>query len=225
MRILSATCALVLLAVVTGFASANPPNGEAGKSIPQILADVQAAADGARSVHVAGSVSSGSSPLSLDLRLVAGRGGAGTIEEGGFSFQIVRIGTRAYFEASPAFWRHYAGAGGAELFKGKWIEASAMSGQLASFTPLTSISQFFHGLLGSTDALVEGKTTVIHGRPAFALVDKAEGATLYIAASGPPFPLEVTSSGKKGSISFEQWNQPLRVAVPPHPIALASIKG
>jgi hypothetical protein len=225
MRILPAASALLLLAVVTGLASAASPNGEAAKPIPRILADVQAAADGAHSVHVAGSVLSGASSLSLDLRLVAGRGGAGTIDEGGFSFQIVRLGTRAYFEASPAFWRQYAGTGGAELFKGKWIEASATSGQLASFTPLTSISQFFHGLLGSSDALVEGATTLVHGRPAFTLVDKTQGSTLYVAATGPPFPLEVTSTGKKGAISFEDWNQPLRVVVPPHPIALASIKG
>jgi hypothetical protein len=225
MRILSAASALLLLAIATGFASADPPNGEAGKSIPRILADVQAAADGARSVYVLGSGSSGGSSFSLNLRLMAGRGGEGTIDEGGLSFQIVRIGAKAYFEGSTAFWRHFAGAGGAELFKGKWIEAPATSGQLASLTSLTSITQLFDQILGSHGTLVVGKTTVIRGRPALAIVDKTDGGTLYIAATGPPYPLKLTSPDGKGSVDFEDWNQPFRLAVPPHPIALASIKG
>jgi hypothetical protein len=224
-RILSAASALLLLAIATGVASAAPPNGEAGKTIPQILADVQTAADHAQSVYVLGSDSSGSSPFSLNLRLMAGRGGKGTIDEGGLSFQIVRIGGKAYFEGAAAFWRHFAGAGGAELFKGKWIEAPATSGQFASLTSLTSITQLFHQILGSHGTLVEGKTTMIRGRAAIALVDKTEGGTLYVAATGPPYPLELTSPDGKGSVNFEDWNQSFRLDVPPHPIALASIKG
>ena len=225
MRIVATAFAMLLLAVITGFASADSPNGEAGKSIPQILADVQAAAGGAHSVHVTGSDPSGSSPFALDLQLVAGRGGKGTIDQGTLDFRIVRIGGKAYFEGAAAFWRHFTGAGGAELFKGKWIEASATSGQFASLTSLTSISTFFHQVLGSHGRLVEGKTTMIRGRPAFALVDTTEGGTLFIAATGPPYPLEVTSPGGKGAVRFEDWNQPVRLAVPPDPISLASLKG
>jgi hypothetical protein len=225
MRLVSAALVLLLLAIATGFAAADPPNHEAAKSIPQILADVEAAADRAHSVYVLGSDSSGASPFSLNLRLMAGRGGEGTIAEGGLRFQIVRIGAKAYFEGAAAFWRHFAGAGGAELFEGKWIEAPATSGQFASLTSLTSITQLVHQILGSHGTLVEGKTTVIRGRPAFALVDKTEGGTLYVAATGSPYPLELTSPDGKGSVDFEDWNQPFRLAVPPHPIALASIKG
>jgi len=225
MRIVSTVTALLLAALVTGFSSAASPNGEAAKSVPQILADVEAAADRAHSVHVTGSNSGGADPFSLDLRLVAGRGGAGTIDEGGLDFRIVRIGGKAYFEGAAAFWRHFTGAGGAELFEGKWIEAPATSAQFASLTPLTSISKFFHQVLGSHGTLIEGKQTTIRGRRALALLDETDGGTLYVAATGPPYPLEITSPGGKGTVSFEDWNEPFQLAPPPHPIALATIKG
>jgi hypothetical protein len=216
---------LLLAGLTSGAALAGPPGGEAAKPVAQIVADVTAAADAAHTVFITGSGLSSTQPLSLSIRLVAGRGGTGTISEDGIGFQIIRLGTKAYFEGGTAFWRHYTSAGVAALMKNKWIEAPATGGQLGSLTPLTSIVDFFHQLLASHGTLVVGKTRLIHGRLAFALVDTTEGGTLYVAASGPPYPLEATSPSGKGSISFEDWNQPVTLKSPAGSIALASIKG
>ena len=141
MRFLTGLCALIVALSIAGGASAAAPNGESSKPIVQILADVEAAAGHAHSVYVVGSRLGGGAPLSLALRLVAGEGGEGMLTEGGVSFHLIRVGAKAYFEGGTAFWKKYAGAGGAELFRGRWIEAPATRGALASFATLTDISR------------------------------------------------------------------------------------
>ena len=79
--------------------------------------------------------------------------------------------------------------------------------------------------MSSHGKLVVGSPRIIRGQPAFALNDTTEGGILYIAATGPPLPLEVTSSAGKGAINFEAWNQPTTLQAPKGAIALASIKG
>ncbi len=177
--------------------------------------------NGARSVHVAGA----STGIAIDLRLIAGRGGEGTVSENGLSFNMVRIGTKAYFEGSAGFWQHVAGKAAAQLFKGRWIEASATSGELASFTPLTSIAKLFNQILSSHGTLAKGGETTIDGRPAFALIDTTEGGTLYVAASGAPVPLRLTPKGGKGAINFTAWNQPVSLVAPKNAIDFASLRG
>ena len=178
---------LVVAALCSALGSnAATPRAESLKTPSQILADAKHAVATATSVHLVAVGTSGGKPLRLDLELVAGRGGEGSITDGGFTFRIVRLGTHAYFEAGAAFWRKFAGALGPQLFQGKWIEASATSGQLASFTPLTSMRTFITGALSSHGTLVVGKTTTIGGRPALQLIDTTQGGSLYLAATGAP---------------------------------------
>jgi len=40
---------------------------------------------------------------------------------------VIRIGGKAYFRGGTAFWRHFGGTAAAQLFKGKWLMASARS--------------------------------------------------------------------------------------------------
>jgi hypothetical protein len=213
------SASLFVLAAVwfTVGASAAPPrasNGESLKPPAQILADTERAVAAAGSVRIVAEGTSGGRPLRFDLKLVAGRGGAGSVTEGGLTFQIVRLGSHAYFEAGAAFWKKFAGSIGPQLFQGRWIEASATSGQLASFTPLTSMRTFINGALSTHGTLVVGKTTMIGGQAALQLIDTTQGGSLYLAASGKPYPLEITSKGGAGSIRFESWNEPFSTPAP-----------
>ena len=82
----------------------------------------------AKAVHVHGSGRTGGSPIELDLRLVAGEGGAGTLLTNGLRFEMVRIGDRAYFKGDEAFWRQVGGDAAVELLRGRWLAASATTG-------------------------------------------------------------------------------------------------
>lgn len=200
---------LVLLASTAGSgyaASGATPNGEAAKAPDEIIADAQTAAVAATAVRISGSGTSGGSPLALDLHLLAGKGGAGHVLISGLSFDIVRIGPKAYFKAGAAFWRKFGGNAAAQLFKGKWLMASATTGDLASFTPLTDIAAFMKQLLGSHGTLKLGGTKTLNGRPVIAIIDTGkDGGTLYISATGKPYPLELASKSS-GTIKFTGWD-------------------
>ncbi len=200
------------------------PNGESSKTPTQIIADVKAAVARAKDVHVFGAGTSGGSKLSLDLHLAAGKGGSGRITTGKLGFKIVRIGGKAYFQGDKAFLTHYAGATAAQLFLGKWFEASAKKGDFASFTPLTSLVQLTDGIFSDYGKLEVGPTTKVHGQPAIALVDTTKGGTLYVAATGPPYPLElVAGKGSSGTIQFQSWNKAVSLAAPKHSINYAKL--
>ena len=188
----------------TGYAP--QPNGERSKFPDQIITDAIAAADSAKSVHISGSVINSGKPLKLDLDLVTGKGGAGTVTLNGLTFQIVRIGSKAYFKADATFWRHFGGAALGAALSGRWIEASATSGDLASLTPITDVEQLFQSVLGSHGPLEKAANTVaIGGQPTIGIIDSGQGATVFIAADGEPYPLKLLQSGG-GSVVFERWN-------------------
>ena len=73
-------------------------------------------------------------------------------------------------------------------------------------------------MTGNLIRLAVGKTTVIDGQPAIQLIDTTQGGSLYLAATGKPYPLEIRAKGGGGTIRFESWNQPLRATAPKHPL-------
>jgi hypothetical protein len=235
MRLRSLAALIALAAVVAGCggspksssstAATVASNGEASKSATAIVADALVAARGATAVDIKGTIVSGGSSITLDLHLVAGRGGFGTVSIGGLGFQIVRIGPKAYFNASTAFWTHYAGATAASLFKGRWIEESALKGQLASFTPLTDIKQFFSSVLATNDQLKKGSETTVNGQPAIEIVDTTKGGSLSVATSGAPYPLELKKQGTANLVTFDRWNQAAALAPPPNAIEMSKLTG
>jgi hypothetical protein len=207
--------------------SGTKSNGEAAKTPNQIVADAGAAATSASSVHVGGSGVSGGTPLSLNLQLVAGKGGKGHLAVNGLSFDIVRVGPTAYFKGDSRFWSHFGGGAAALLLRGRWLAEPVGHGSLAAFAPLTDISKLFHAILTSHGTLSKGASTTIAGQPAIALIDSSKGGgTLYVAASGTPYPLALKSpQGKRGTITFDRWNQPVKLAAPPNPIDVTKLKG
>jgi hypothetical protein len=200
-------------------------NGVAKMSPSEALAQVKAAVNSATSVHIVGAGTSGGQPLALNLKLVKGKGGAGHITVNGLSFDIVRIGDTAYFKGSSRFWSKFGGSAAAQLFKGKWLMAPANKGELASFTPLTNLTALTNQVLASHGALKMGDTTEINGQPAVAIVDKSNGGTLYVATTGPAFPLKLTPGKGQGSINFSDWNQPVQLTKPAKPIDYSKLTG
>src|SRR5580693_1032113 len=95
---------LTLAATLTGCGnSLSASNGVASKTPAQIVAAARSAAAGAATVHVAGSIVREGEPISLDMELVAHKGGEGRITLGGLSFQLIGFDRLLYINGSSAF--------------------------------------------------------------------------------------------------------------------------
>ncbi|HEX4186728.1 MAG TPA: hypothetical protein VHY83_02405 [Solirubrobacteraceae bacterium] len=204
--------------------SSSTGSGLAARSPAQIVAAAKAAADGAASVHVSGAVSEGA-PLSLDMRLLAGRGGRGHITENGLSFELITLGSTVYIKGSPAFYRRLGGPTAAQLFRGKWLKAPAASGQFASITAITDMRKVIDTALASHGTLAKGASTTVGGRRALAVTDASKGGVLYVAATGKPFPLAVARAGQGGGrIVFDRWNEAVSISPPSNAINLTQLR-
>lgn len=215
----------LLGSLLAGCGGSSPAgNGLAAKSPAEIVAAAKAAADGAASVHVSGAIAEGA-PLSLDMHLLAGKGGRGHITENGLSFDLITLGGVVYIKGSPDFYRHIGGSAAAQLFQGKWLKAPASAGQFAPITALTDMRKLLDTALASHGTLARGAATTVGGRKVIAVDDVSKGGVLYVAGTGKPFPAAVARSGAGGGrIVFDGWNQAVTISPPSNAINLTQLQ-
>ncbi len=216
---------VVLAAGCGGGGGGAKSNGEATKSAAQVVADAEAAAVSAGAVHVSGSIVDAGQPLTLDLQLVKDKGGKGTMSESGLSFDLVRVGDTAYIQGSDAFWKKFGGSAAATLFHGKWLKGSATTGDLAALTQLTDISKLFKAALGGHGTLKNGGETTYQGEKAVAIKDTTKGGTLYVSATGTPYPIALVGGKSKGAVSFDSWNKSVSISTPKDAIDISKLGG
>jgi len=215
----------ILIAGCGSSSSSSSGNGVASKSPSEILAAAKTAAQSASSVHVAGSLNSGATPLTLDLDLASGRGGRGQISEGGLSFELIVIDNTVYIKGSPAFYSHFGGSAAAQLFQGKWLKAPTTSGELASLASLTNLGKLLAEALASSDTLVKGPTTTVAGQQVVELKDTTKTGSLYVATTGQPYPIEIVKRGAEtGHVSFTRWNASVTLAAPAAAVDLSQLQ-
>lgn len=225
----AALLAGVLLALAVAIAgcggSDSSGNGVASKPPNEILAAAKSAAESASSVHVAGMLRSGTTPLTLDMNLASGRGGRGRISENGLSFEVIVVNDTVYIKGNSAFYSHFGAGAAAQLFQGKWLKAPASSGELASLASLTNLGKLLDQTLSSSGALVRGPTTTVAGAPVVELHDAAKNGSLYVATTGQPYPIEVVKHGAEtGHVSFTDWNVPVTLSAPSDVIDLSQLE-
>lgn len=217
---------LLAAALLAGCGGGAKSNGEADKTADQIVADALAAVRTASSVHVSGGGLSSGQPLQVDLTLVAGKGGKGRITSNGITFDMIRIGSTAYFKAGPRFWRGFGGAAAATLLQNRWLKASATTGKLSSFTPLTNVTALFRAILTSHGALAKTGESTVDGIRVVGIRDAGQGGTLYVATTGKPYPVALRKSGRNGGVlTFDGWDAAATIAAPPNPVDLSKLGG
>jgi hypothetical protein len=200
-------------------------NGVSSKSPQEILSAANAAINGVSTVHVSGSVTSGGSPINMNLNLVSGKGAKGQMSQNGMSFQLVTNDKSVYINAGPAFWRQIGGSGAAQLLQGKWLKAPATSGDFASLASLTDVHKLLSALLNNHGQLAKGATTTVNGQKVVAVKDTSTNGTLYVATSGKAYPVQVSKSGTDGgNINFDRFNESVSVSPPPNAIDISSLK-
>jgi hypothetical protein len=213
----------VLALIPAGCGGGSKSNGEAKKSPEQVVADAQHAAVSASSVHVSGQIVDNGTPLALDLTIVKGKGGKGTLSENGLAFQLVRVGDTAYIKGSDAFLRKFAGQGAATLLHDKWLKAPAGTGELASLAPLTDTQKLFGGALRQHGKLTNKGETTYQGQKVVEIDDTTEGGKLYVAAQGTPYPVALVGSKQQGHLGFDNWNATTTVAAPKNAVDLSKL--
>ncbi len=217
--------AISLLALGGCGGGGSSENGIASKSANEILTATGKAADAATSVHVSGQLTSGSERLTLDLDLQAGKGGRGQVAEKGLSFELISLGSTLYIKGSPAFYKKFAGNAAAQLFQGKWLKAPSNSGELAELGSLTDLHKLIEDVLVGHGKLAKGATSTVNGQKAVAINDTTKGGTLYVAATGTPYPIQISKTGSEaGIVKFENWNKPVTLKAPSGAIDLSQLQ-
>lgn len=222
LTVLSVLAALALAAC--GSSGGSSSNGITSKSPDEIVTAATNAVQSVNSVHVSGAVISSGQHVALDLNLVNGKGGKGSMSQNGLGFQIVAIGSEVYINGSQSFWKTFGGSAAAQLLSGKWLKAPA-TGQLSSLATLTNVQKLFNQLLSSHGTLAKGKTTTIRGQQAIGVTDTTNGGTLYVATTGKAYPLQITKTGSSGGqITFDRFNQPVTLTPPANAIDISQLK-
>jgi hypothetical protein len=192
---------------------------------PEILTAARTAAEDAATVHVAGSILGRGSPISVDMRLVSGKGGKGRVRLEGLSIALVNVDDSVYIKSGTAFYGRFAPTGVARLLSGRWLKGSARGVALRAFASLTNLRTLLTTLLSARGALQRGSDTTVSGQPALALRDRALGGTLYIAKQGTPYPLEILTRGGRGKLVLDSWNQPVSLEPPADAINIKQLQG
>lgn len=177
-------------------------------------------------MRVSGSTVTGGSPITLDLSLVTGKGGRGRLAENGLSFELIEIDGTLYINGSSAFYTHFAGPAAAQLLHGKWLKASTSNASFAGLSSLTDLHKLLDAALTtSNNTLVAAGTKRIGGQPAVGVKDTAQNGLLYVATTGPAYPLEITKSGTGGgTITFSEWNKPVTLTPPANAVDIEQLQ-
>jgi hypothetical protein len=222
----AAALALSALALAACGSSSSSGNGEASKPANQILSDAVSAAQGASSVRVSGSIVDNGQPVSVDLKLVNGKGGSGSMTIQGAPVQIVDVSNTLYMNGSDAFWNKVGGGSAVvALLHGKWLKAPA-TGNFSSLASLTSIHTLFSQLLTSHGTLTKGSTKTVNGQSAIGITDSAKGGTIYIATTGKPYPVQLAKTGGSGgTVNFSDYGASVSLTAPSNSIDISKLPG
>ncbi|ADB51771.1 hypothetical protein [Conexibacter woesei] len=185
-------------------------NGVADKSADEVLAASLAAAKSASAMHVAGE----SDGTTIDLSLVKGEGASGSIAQGTNRFELLTVGDEIYLRGSDEFYRSLGGEAVVRLLAGKWLKVSAGDRQFGSFAAFTDMDKLLTEALRPEGTIEKGEVETVDGTEVVPLTNGREG-TLYVAATGDPFPVKITPGGaRRGEIVFDGWNEPVELTAP-----------
>jgi hypothetical protein len=233
MRGLSVSMLLVALLFVAGCGggggsgSNGGSSGEATKSANQVVKDAVDAAEAASSVHTAGQVAGSAETIGIDLSLVRDKGAIGSAAFRGAKVDVVLVGDTGYLRAGSDFWKQVPHASFvAPLLADKWLKIPANNAQFGSFVGLADEKKLFDKLKVHGKLTNKGATTY-KGQSVVAIYDPKEHTTLYVAATGTPYPVAIvkTKQPRAGALTFDDWNKSVTVTAPKGALDLSQFGG
>jgi hypothetical protein len=191
-----------------------------------------AAASRAQSVHLAGSVATNGTNVSLDVIIARPKGFSGTITlEGKGKFGITTVaGSGFYLTPDAQAWASVGNNNPAflQLVAGRCFTAtsgdSGFGGLVSGLSAFTNFDELFGKIIGDS-SLTKGPITTVNGQPAIEL-KTGDGSLLDVATSGAPYPIEISKSGPPGGkLDFDQWNAVRAVNAPTGCVPLRALVG
>lgn len=208
-----------------GGSSNSKPSGEAAKPAAQVVHDAAKAAQAASSVRMSGQIAEPGNQIGVDLSFVRGKGATGTFSLGGAPVDLVLVGNHAYMRGGADFWRRFSKSKGVgQLLAGKWLKFAANDEHLGSLMSVASEKRLFDELATNHGKLVNRGTTTYKGQSVVAIFGRENG-TLYVSASGTPYPVALvkTKGPTSGTITFDDWNQPVKLTAPKGAVDFAKL--
>ena len=191
-------------------------NGVAALGPDEITAKARTAFLAAPSVHVKGSVTSGTSVIGLDLRVRQSGGGDGVMVMDGGKLRLLVIGKVAYLSGDRTFWEQ-AGipAATAKTLVGKYVRTTSADKDFSQLLAFSDVRQLAENFLPKDGLAVEGKATLA-GTRVVTLKD-ATDARYSVALDGPAYPVRLV--GKDGadaiSLDFLDYGKDVPLTAPP----------
>jgi hypothetical protein len=202
----------------------SPPAGVRAAALraDQVPAAVRTAYQGAKAVHLKGSITDEGTAVTMDLQLNKDSA-AGTVSKDALVIPVLLAEGVYYFQYTDSVMKQAgvspASAAGRKL-RNKWVPStSAVAASLAAaFKPLLSYDELIGGLagkIGSQSYTGSVQHTTTNGVPALHYA-ATDGSSLEVAAAEPHYPLRITGPpAEPGSIDFTGWDQPVPVTKPP----------
>ncbi|TQK52019.1 hypothetical protein FBY35_2444 [Streptomyces sp. SLBN-118] len=195
-----------------------------GLSADQIADKAVAATKSARSIRIAGKVTSGAELLTVDFAVDSKGSCTGKIGMRGGNAELRKVGKVLYIKGDDTFWKASVGAqahGITDLLKGRWMKvpqgsSSAMEGVCDLKAMLADTNKDALERQGMT----RGPDAAVGGKPVVTLVKKKPGGetlTMYVAKEGAPYLLRVVKKGgtEPGTLTFSDFNKPVKAVAPP----------
>jgi len=171
-----------------------------------------AALKAAKSVHVRGTALNQGKPLQADLR-IQGNASSGTMEMQGVKTEIITIGSTTFLKTDQQTWKVLrVPAAAAQLLAGRWVKTRP-----EQVTGVTGFSlDNLAAQLVKNDSPWESKVeqTTLGGNKVVVL-SQQDGSKLYVANTGPPYPLRGEEKGSNAAGPTSPSTVPTSTS--PHP--------
>jgi hypothetical protein len=197
-------------------ATRDAQDSEVAKAPSEILADATMAMTSAPVLLVQGTVQTDSGRVSLKIASGHGSGG-GTVFLDGAQLDLVVASPNVYLRGTADSWTKLSGNPTAAALLGeKWVQSTTADQDFAAIAALTDTSGLA-SMLTVSGTLTKGRVTKFQGHKAIPLHDDGGSSpgTLYVAATGTPYPLGVVSdAAQAGRVVFSRYGK-ARIPAPP----------
>ncbi|MET9661831.1 hypothetical protein [Streptomyces sp. NPDC006510] len=226
--------AVVVLALTGGSVLdggvARADNGIDKLSAQQIADRSRDALLSAHSLHLStrGDLGDDSPPMTLELTLDRDGNCNGSVDLGHSqgSVRIVKRGDDVWVKPDANFWKNQVPGGGsafAAILAGRYMKGSATDPRLRDLANGCDLDTFQKLVSDNANkdrgTLNKGRKTTLHGAPVVPLTRMRDGQTLtmYVAATGKPYPLRVTvqGAGADAVVGFSAFDKPVPTTTPP----------
>jgi hypothetical protein len=190
--------------------------GSGQPSATALVKDAKAAFSSAKSVRVAGTVTTGGQTVTLNVGMFRSGDMSGSIKAGPISGNVIVAGGSTYFYVSKDFFSYlrttqHLPASVCSLMCGKYVKVPP--GSITSKFSLNVLSGSLQKQVPLPPSSVPVKVTTYHGQAAYEL--SYHGDHVFIARNGTHYLLGVSNPAKAGTVSFSDWNKVPPVTAPP----------